>query len=188
MLLTLNTDSVKELNLNYESYSILLLMAENKIDLIIDYLDTIYKLDNSKEIYKRYIKIFQEEGLLENSDKCELTEKAKNIIFGDNLFNEFITEFPQKVTRTDGTVDFLRTDLANAENLYLSYVGRSRDKHNHILKCLKAEIKQREGNGSMPYMMRVFKWLANKGWTSYEDIVDEVLTSKKDLGYGTTLI
>ena len=54
MLLTLNTDSVKELNLNYESYSILLLMAENKIDLIIDYLDTIYKLDNSEEIYKRY--------------------------------------------------------------------------------------------------------------------------------------
>ena len=80
MLLTLNTDSVKELNLNYESYSILLLMAENKIDLIIDYLDTIYKLDNSEEIYKRYIKIFQKEGLLENSDKCELTEKAKNLV------------------------------------------------------------------------------------------------------------
>jgi len=188
MLITLNTDSVKELDLNYESYAILLLMAENKTDLILDYLNTIYKLDDSKDIYQRYIKVFQDKKLLEDSNECKLTEKAKNIIFGDNLFKEFIIEFPQKVTRTDGTIDFLRTDLVNAENLYLSYVGRSRDKHNHILKCLKAEIKQRESNGTMPYMMRVFKWIANKGWTSYEDIVDEVLMSNKDLGYGTTLI
>ena len=176
MLLTLNTDSLNQLELPIDHYVILLVFSEKKQSLLDRYITD----DIKSNLFNK--------GLIEDVEKSELTEKAKNIIFGDNLFNEFITEFPQKVTRTDGTVDFLRTDLANAENLYLSYVGRSRDKHNHILKCLKAEIKQREGNGSMPYMMRVFKWLANKGWTSYEDIVDEVLTSKKDLGYGTTLI
>lgn len=176
MLLTLNTDSLNQLELPIDHYAILLAFSEKKQSLLDRYITD----DIKSNLFNK--------GLIEDVEKCELTEKAKNIIFGDNLFNEFIVEFPQKVTRTDGTVDFLRTDLANAENLYLSYVGRSRDKHNHILKCLKAEIKQREGNGSMPYMMRVFKWLANKGWSSYEDIVDEVLTSKKDLGYGTTLI
>lgn len=176
MLITLNTDSLNQLDIPIDHYVMLLAIAEGKQSILDKYL--------TKDIIANLF----EKGLIEDVEKCILTEKTKNIIFGDNLFKEFINEFPLKVTRTDGTVDFLRTDLVNAENLYLSYVGRSRDKHSHIIKCLKAEIKQRESNGTMPYMMRVFKWLANKGWTSYEDIVDEVLTSNKDLGYGTTLI
>lgn len=176
MLITFNTDSLKQLDVLLEHYIFLLLAAEKKQDL----LDGYFPKDTKDILYTK--------GLIENVKECTLTEKAKNIIFGDNLFREFVAEFPQSVTRTDGTVDYLRTDLVNAENLYLSYVGRSRDKHNHILKCLKAEIKQRESNGTMPYMMRIFKWIANKSWKSYEDIVDEVLTSNKDLGYGTTLV
>lgn len=176
MLITLNTDSIKQLNVRLEHYIFLLLAAEQKQDL----LDGYFPKDTRDVLLK--------EDLIENVEECKLTEKAKKIVYGDNLFKEFTNEFPQKVTRTDGTVDFLRTDLVNAENLYLSYVGRSRDKHNHIIKCLKAEVKQREGNGSMPYMKRIFTWLASKGWQSYEDIVDEVLTSNKDLGYGTTLV
>lgn len=176
MLITFNTDSIKELGVSPIHYVFLLLAAESKQNLLEEYFTDTIKNDLHKK------------GLIEDVIECKLTEKAKNIIFGNDLFKEFVLEFPQKVTRTDGTVDFLRTDLSNAENLYLSYVGRSRDKHNHILNCLKAEIKQRESNGTMPYMTRIYKWLANKAWTSYEDIVDEVLTSNKDLGYGTALI
>lgn len=177
MLITLNTDSLYQLEIPISHYVILLAMAEGKQSLFDD-----------RYLTKDIINSLFEKGLIENVEKCTLTEKTKNIIYGNDLFKEFVNEFPQRVTRTDGTVDFLRTDLTNAENLYLSYVGRSRDKHTHILKCLKAEIKQREGNGSMPYMKRIFTWLASKSWTSYEDIVDEVLTSNKDLGYGTTLV
>lgn len=176
MLLTLNTDSLNQLDIPITDYIVLLAMSDNKQNLLDRYITD----DIKNNLFNK--------GLIEDVEKCKLTDKAKNIIFGSDLFKEFVTEFPQKVTRTDGMIDFLRTDLANAETLYLSYVGRSRDKHNHIIKCLKAEIKQRENNGTMPYMMRIFKWIANKSWTSYEDIVDEVLTSNKDLGYGTTLI
>lgn len=176
MLITLNTDSLKTLNIKLEHYVFLLMASENKQDL----LDGYFPKDTKDILFDK--------DLIETVEECNLTEKAKTIIFGDNLFKEFVAEFPQKVIRTDGTVDFLRTDLVNAENIYLSYVGRSRDKHNHIIKCLKAELQQRESNGSMPYMMRIFKWIANRGWTSYEDIVDEVLDSNKDLGYGTSLI
>lgn len=176
MLITLNTDSLKTLDIKLEHYVFLLMASENKQDLLNGY----FSKDTKDILFNK--------DLIENVEECNLTEKAKSIIFGDNLFKEFVAEFPQKVIRTDGTVDFLRTDLVNAENIYLSYVGRSRDKHNHIIKCLKAELQQRESNGSMPYMMRIFKWIANRGWTSYEDIVDEVLDSNKDLGYGTSLI
>ena len=176
MLITLNTDSLEQLDIPIDQYVILLAIAEDKQSILDNYITD----DILTNLYNK--------GLIEDVTECKLTEKAKSIVYGDNLFDEFVNEFPLRVTRTDGTIDFLRTDLANTENLYLSYVGRSRDKHDHIIRCLKAEIKQRESNGTMPYMTRIFKWVANKTWESYEDIVDDVLTSKQDLGYGTELI
>lgn len=187
MLITIDTDSLIKYNLTAEDYTWLLMIADNKQDLLNDYIEKVYK-DMSDIQKNEKLELLRVNGLIEPGSNSVITQKAKELLFKDDLFKEFISEFPQKVTRTDGTVDFLRTDLANSEIIYRGYVGRSRDKHNHIMKCLKAEVTQRTSNGSMSYMKRLYTWLSTKSWESYNDIVDEVLTPNKDLGYGTTLI
>jgi hypothetical protein len=189
MLITFDTDSLREHNLSAAQYFYLILIAENKQDLLKEYLDRNYPAEDCTIDPKKLHKELLEKDLfIEPGSDWIATEKTKNIIFGDNLFKEFVAEFPQSVTRTDGTIDFLRTDLSNAETAYKCYIGRSRDKHNHIMKCLKAEIKNRTSNGSMPYMKRILTWITSKAWTSYEDSLDAILTPNKDLGYGTNLI
>lgn len=192
MLITFDTDSLKNLKLTAEQYTWLLMIADNKQGLLIKYVQDLAMSDI--EIYNK-LRDLGNIGLIElvsgdgNSIfNWQVTKKAKEFLYGDDLFKEFLNEFPQSVTRTDGVVDFLRTDVSNAEIAYRSYVGRSRDKHDHILKCLKAEIKHRTENGSMPYMKRILSWITNKSWQSYEDSLDSILTTNKDLGYGTTLI
>ena len=192
MLITFDTDSLTKQELTAEQYTWLLMIADNKQGLLKQYTQTIKISDD--QIFQN-LDLFRKKGLIElvsgdfgDVTYTKITPKAKEFLYGNDMFKEFLNEFPQSVTRTDGVVDFLRTDISNAENTYMSYVGRSRDKHEHILKCLKAEIKHRTENGSMPYMKRILSWITNKSWQSYEDSLDSILTTNKDLGYGTTLI
>jgi len=192
MLITFDTDSLNNLKLTAEDYTWLLIIADNKQGLLKKYVQDMAITDI--EIYNK-LRHLGDIGLVElvsgdssNVLNWQATKKAKELLYGDDLFKIFLNEFPQSVTRTDGTTDFLRTDISNAEIAYRSYIGRSVDKHEHILKCLKAEIKHRTENGSMPYMKRILSWITNKSWQSYEDSLDSILTTNKDLGYGTTLI
>jgi len=187
MLITFDTDSLIKNNLTVEDYTWLLIIADNKQDLLNDYIEKVYNKISDIPKDER-LELLKAKELIEPGSDNIATQKAKDLIFGDTFFGEFLAEFPQKVTRTDGTVDFLRTDQSNSETIYRGYVGRSRDKHNHIVRCLRAEIKNREQNGSMAYMKRLFTWISSRSWESYEDLVDEILTPNKDLGYGTKLI
>ena len=124
-------------------------------------------------------------------DNLKPTSYINKMFINDDIFKEFLFTFPLKVTRTDGTVDYLRTDQSSARMLYLGYTKGKKSIHDHILKCLKHEISYREKNGSLKFMKRMTTWLTSKEWETFEDQIDDLgeLTYKdKDMGYGTELI
>lgn len=105
------------------------------------------------------------------------------------MFDEFMNEFPSVVIRTDGSKSYLKTNINKSRVQYNKIVGKSRSKHEHIMKCLKAEISDKMRTGKLPYMKTMWKWLVNCEWEVYEEMMkgESVIESQIDT-YGTTVI
>jgi hypothetical protein len=195
MLVDINTDFLINNKITADQFLIMSLILADKQSIIKDYYltnETDVK-DIAKDIQKLHDKGFIEGYVAGTYDFTNLkpTNFIKGLFINDDLFKEFLFTFPLKVTRTDGTVDYLRTDQTKARMLHAAYTRGKKSIHDHILKCLKHEIKYRESTGNMKYMKRITSWLTNKEWESIEDQIDDLgnLEYKdNDLGYGTDLI
>jgi hypothetical protein len=195
MIVDINTDFLINNKITANQFLVLSLILANKQSILKD-----YYLNNGfdvKEILSD-IKALHDKGFIEGYvegtygfDNLKPTSFINKLFINDDIFKEFLFTFPLKVTRTDGTVDYLRTDQSKARMLYLGYTKGKKSIHDHILKCLKHEIKYREQNGSMKFFKRICSWLTSQEWESFEDQIDDLgeLTYKdKDMGYGTELI
>jgi len=92
--------------------------------------------------------------------------------------------YPKSVVRTDGVIDYLRTDQKHCKQMYLLLTKNERARHDHILKCLKFEVNKRIKDGSIKFMVRMSKWLSTESWKAYED---EINNTPKTEAYGTNI-
>jgi hypothetical protein len=195
MIVDINTDFLINNKITANQFLVMSLILADKQSILKDYFLT---CNGNADQIKDDIKSLHEKGFIEgyivgenNFDNLKATAFIKQLFVNNDLFKEFLFTFPLKVTRTDGTVDYLRTDQSKAKMLYLGYTKNKKSIHDHILKCLKHEINFREQNGTMKYMKRMTTWLNSQEWESSEDQIDDLgeLTYKdKDMGYGTELI
>jgi hypothetical protein len=195
MIVDVNTDFLINNKLTANEYLLMSLILADKQSILKDY----YLMNNiSADQISADIKSLHDKGLLEGYvtgvyefSHLKPTNYMKGLLTTDDLFKEFLYAFPLKVTRTDGTVDYLRTDQSKARMLYLATTRGKKSIHDHILKCLKHEVNYRETNGSLKFMKRMTTWLNSQEWESFEDQIDDLgdITFKEnELGYGTELI
>jgi len=114
--------------------------------------------------------------------RCRLSNKLYALIKTDDLFEEFLETYPKSVVRSDGTIDYLRTDQKHCKQIYVLQTKNSRAKHEHIIKCLNFEINKRTNDSSMKFMVRMSRWLTSEAWKAYED---EINDTKSVESYGT---
>ena len=111
--------------------------------------------------------------------------KTDEILKTDDIFEELLEAYPSSVIRTDGVIDYLRTDQKSCKLLYIKTTKNSRASHEHILKCLNFEVEKRNRDGSMKFMPRMSKWLTQEAWKSYEDEINKSVIPVNT--YGTDL-
>lgn len=195
MIVDINTDFLINNKITANQFLLLQLILVDKQSILRDY----YLVNNIPvDQVTADIKDLHSKGLLEgyavgayDFKNIKPTTYLKSLFNADDLFKDFLSTFPLKVTRTDGTVDYLRTDQSKARMLYLACTRGKKSIHDHILKCLQHEIKYRESNNSMKFMKRMTSWLSSQEWESFEDQIDDLgnITFKEnELGYGTELI
>jgi hypothetical protein len=95
-------------------------------------------------------------------------------------------EYPTKVTRPDGTTDYLRSDLKRCKKKYNNITNGKLKKHIEILNALKFEVETRTKEGNLKYMKRLPKWLMEEGWTLYQERMNDTTNQNKSK-YGTEL-
>lgn len=86
----------------------------------------------------------------------------------ESVFEEFYNLYPTKVTRSDGRVDYLRTDRDRCKKIYQNIIYNNRPLHNKIIKCLKIELEDKANHGQMKYMQRMTTWLTAESWKGYD--------------------
>ena len=121
----------------------------------------------------------------------QVTLNFKDLINKDDLFDELYNEYPVKVIRPDGNLDYLRADRKASRGIYALLTKGDKQVHDHIIKCLRFELKRRYANNSLNYMKRLNKWLSSREWESYEDEVDDLSSAatrnEGEMRYGTGL-
>lgn len=118
-----------------------------------------------------------------------LTEKCLEILNTSNIdmFDEFLSEFPNKVIRSEGNVDFLKSNVAKCRTKYKSITKGKRHIHEHILNCLRFELDIKQSTNSMKFMKKLPNWLESEEWKAYEEEIKNGNKIEKNLGYGTKL-
>jgi hypothetical protein len=195
MVVDINTDFLIDNKITANQFLIMSLILADKQSILKDYYLTTGTdvKDITEDIKSLNGKGFIEGYVVGTYDFTNLkaTTFTKRLFIDNDLFKEFLFTYPLKVTRTDGTVDYLRTDQSKAKMLYLGFTKNKKSIHDHILKCLKQEIIIRQNTGTMAFMKRITSWLTSQEWERFEDQIDDlgkVTYKDNDMGYGTELI
>lgn len=112
------------------------------------------------------------------------------LVSDGDYFEELYANYPVKIYRPNGTLDYLRADRSTCKKIYTTIIGRNRSKHLHILKCLQFEVNLRNGDGTISYMKRMSNWLTSQEWKSIEERIADsscAQTEVNEEGYGTEL-
>ena len=124
--------------------------------------------------------------------KYELTDdfiqKMKASINTTSFFDEFYELYPAYITRNDGSKDYLRANVNKCRQQYNKIVGESKELHDHILNCLKAELSDKHRKGKMGFMKRMWKWLTSNEWEAYEEHLNDDYSTNTTQIYGTEII
>ena len=124
--------------------------------------------------------------------KYELTndfiQRMKASINTTSFFDEFYELYPAYITRNDGSKDYLRANVNKCRQQYNKIVGESKELHDHILNCLKAELSDKHRKGKMGFMKRMWKWLTSNEWEAYEEHLNDDYSTNTTPIYGTEII
>lgn len=189
MVIEMSLALLENLNLTPNEYLIVTLIRHKEFDLISKFLQANYTITNMKELFAKFNKLgyLTSTSILNNYydySGCKLSNKLYSLIRTENLFEEFLEEYPKSVIRTDGVIDYLRTDQKHCKNMYLLITKNNRAIHDHIIKCLRFEVNKRIKDGSMKFMVRMSKWISSEAWKAYEDEINNTLNTES---YGTDI-
>jgi hypothetical protein len=190
MVVEFSVALLEQLKLTPNEFFIVTLIKHKEFDLLTKFLRELYTKDESETIYKKLIelKYLTSTSFLQNSydySRCKIGNELYSLLKTDDIFEEFLEAYPSSVIRSDGVVDYLRTDQKQCRMIYLKATRNSPAVHQHILKCLNFEVDKRNKDGSMKFMTRMAKWLTTEAWKAYEDEINNVQV--KTAKYGTEL-
>lgn len=193
MMLEISLDTLNGSGITAHQFLICRLISDNKYNELKKYLETTKSLDNLSNDIEHLAELNLIETSKYNVDKDfkKLTVKPafKKLIANGSFFEELYETYPVKVVRDGGQTDYLRAERYNSKRIYDLIVHNNPSKHEHILKCLQAEVAHRQQHGTLGYMKRLYKWLATQEWKSFEERLDESYSASdgKEALYGTTI-
>lgn len=186
MIIEYSIALLEKLKLTPNEYFIVILLKKKEYDLITKFLKEAYTPDSA---YKDLFMKLSNLGYLTKSSyimndydfsNCKLSSTILSKIKPDDIFEEFLELYPKSVVRTDGTVDYLRTDQKQCRNLYNLLTKLELARHEHIVKCLKFEVDKRNRDGSIKFMVRMSKWLTTEAWKAYEDEINDSVNTEEN--------
>ena len=191
MLLEIDTNYLIEQQINAHQFVIIKLIYDNDIRRLKNYLINTGTFDT---VYKDLVAIHKKGFLADLPsnppafNKLKSTSKLRKITsFTEDPFEEFYDTFPTKVLRPSGDYDYLRIDQKRSKKIYHNIIGNNLPKHNFIIKCLKAEIKDKASRGQMSFFKRMPTWLTSESWKAYADVVqgaDDSIQDDNTVAYG----
>lgn len=191
MLKTIDTEVLIKEKLNAHEYIVLCLLFEQKYFILDDYL----KSTNTYERFSEIVNNLASKSLIHFNPENSPYVYKTIVVSIDSVrklgnytnFEALHSLYPVKVRRPDGKETFLRKDKRTAEQIYNMIVKGNQDIHNHIMKCLKLEIKDRTAKNNLAYMKTLTNWLSDKEWKEYEDIADDLSYKTNKYLYGTDI-
>ena len=189
MVIEMSLALLDNLKLTPNEYFVVTLIRHKEFDLLLKFVKANYNSVESENLFKKLVKLeyLTSTSFLQNYfdySRCKLSNKLYSLIRTEDLFEEFMEEYPKSVVRTDGVIDYLRTDQKHCKQMYLLLTKNSRAIHDHIVKCLKFEVDKRTKDGSIKFMVRMSKWLSSEAWKAYEDEINNTQTKQS---YGTDI-
>jgi len=187
MIIEFSVALLEQLKLTPNEYFIVILIKHKEFDLLKLFLEANYTKEESERIFSKLIelKYLTSTSFLQNSydySRCKIGNELYSLLKTNDIFEEFLETYPSSVIRTDGVVDYLRTDQKACRMMYMKITKNSPAIHQHILKCLKFEVDKRTKDGSIKFMVRMAKWLTAETWKSYEDEINKTPTQTKKYG------
>lgn len=134
--------------------------------------------------------LLERDLLIKENNVHRIADLYKTLFAGDGYFEELVLAFPTSVIRPDGVRDQLRTDKKRSKVRY-NRVAKTRDVHEHIVKCLKFEVQERTRLNTLKFMKKLPNWISSETWKEWEDKLEhkELFTLKEEGGaYGTKVI
>jgi len=190
MKLDITTELLEHLKLTPNEYFVVSLVKQKEFNLLQKFLQNYISRETSESIFLKLIelKYLTSTSYLQNSydySACKIGNELYSLLRTDDIFDELLETYPISVIRTDGVVDYLRTDQKTCRLIYMKLTRNTQSEHQHILKCLKFEVNKRTRDGSLKFMPRMSKWLTQEAWKSYEDEMNKLPSN--EVKYGTEL-
>jgi len=197
MIVEMNLDYLYQFEISPAQYLFLLLLQEQKYN-------TADKMVMQGKITLQERSNLIEKGYMKNPT---FTESAKVILSktkmaelfqqGDTeYFWELFSTYPIKVSGNNrGGTRILRPSSHEAKETkvckksYETYLGKDgKAKHEHVMKCLHAELSLRRKDNSLGYMKNLTTYLNQQSWFSYETLIDSENISTNTVKYGESLV
>jgi hypothetical protein len=190
MIIEFSVALLEQLKLTPNEFFVAKMIKHKEFDLLKKFLMDTMSQEESEKIfihlqYKKYLTSTSYLSNYYDYSNCKIGIELNSLLKVDNIFEELLETYPSSVIRTDGVVDYLRTDQKTCKNMYLKLSYNKPAYHQHILKCLRFEVDKRTNDGSLKFMPRMSKWLTTEAWKSYEDEMNKLPSNK--VKYGTEL-
>ena len=190
MIIEFSVALLEQLKLTPNEFFIITLIKQKEFDQLLNYLRENISKEESERTFMKLIelKYLTSTSFLQNSydySRCKIGNELYSLFKTDDIFEELLETYPSSVIRTDGVVDYLRTDQKTCKMMYMKISHNNQADHQHILKCLRFEVDKRTKDGSLKFMPRMSKWLTTEAWKSYEDEMHKLPNDK--VKYGTEL-
>lgn len=172
MIIEINTDKLKELDLSADEFVYLTILNRGAIQLLKDTEQPLnLNIDLERLQTNGWVKLGEEDVMLR--DKF-VTSTTGNFV---RMWQDLLSRYPLKVT-VNGGVRILRAQdgeskaNAKAKAKYQKIVQQDIVKHNYIIQCLERELDIRRRGNSLGYMQMLETWLNNHSWEKYSDLSD----------------
>jgi len=192
MIVEVNTEYLIQSQLTANQYIMLSLLYEGKRNCFEYYLLT-YDVQSELEDLsdKGYILNYAEDTLVSNLI-ISREKTAKLFTYDESLFWELFGTYPIKVSNGNGGTRALRPTShksALTKKMKKKYEKKVKTKatHNHIMRCLQAEMWMRRKSDSLQYMQQLDVYLNQESWYNYEYLL-EMSNEQKTNNYGQDLI
>ena len=190
MLREINTHILIDLKITAHQHIIAMLLLNDAYDHLDEYLKSTNSYNTFEEdlsnLAARTLVSYNPANIHNYKSIVVLPSFMRTVAKYDN-FEELYSTYPMKISRPDGSVDYLRKDRRMCKQLYSIVTKGNRDTHEHIMSCLRAELTHRQRSNSMSYMKRLSTWLPKREWENYADIIDDNIQQNPTEQYGTTI-
>lgn len=175
MIIEIDTEKLYDYGLTADEFLFLSMLSRD-----LDSSDLKLIVDRDKLQTNGWVKLGEE-------DECTLREKFNDEFSSteDVIWHSLLSHYPLKVI-ANGAVRILRAKdpgskaNAKARAKYLKYVGKNKQKHEHVIKCLQRELQLRKNGNNLGFMQQLETWINNHTWEKYSDLSDGEPKSKPE--------